>query len=85
VEIVDSEMKEKQIKIFILENVKLAVEKWLVKSFLHTGGTNIINLSLGGQQKKKKNLNIWWPMPLFLILFYRLVLRRVHFVYSNYA
>ncbi len=47
-------MKEKEIKIFILENVKLAVEKWLVKSFLHTGGTNIINLSLGGQQKKKK-------------------------------
>jgi hypothetical protein len=30
---VDSEMKEKQIKIFILEYVKLAVEKWLVKSF----------------------------------------------------
>jgi hypothetical protein len=58
-------MKEKQIKMLILEYVKLAVAKWLVKSFLHTGGTNIINLSLGGQQKKGKNLNIWWPMPVF--------------------
>jgi hypothetical protein len=55
---VDSEMKEKQIKIFILEYVKLAVEKWLVKSFWHTDGTNIITLSTGGQQKKRKKIKL---------------------------
>ncbi len=75
-------MKEKQIKIFILENVKLAGEKWLVKSFLHTGGTNIINLSLGGQQKKKKKFKYLVANATIFLLFYRLVLRRVHFVYS---
>ncbi len=31
-------------------------------------------------------LNIWWHMPLFLIYyFYRLIMTRVHFTYSNFC